>query len=62
MELTAPAGAKKFRNAAAPPNHMNGENGEGFGTGLNLVRALLPAKGVSFRLYRDDGWTVAEVA
>lgn len=52
---------KVLDNGVAPPDQVNGESGEGFGTGLNLVRALLPAKGVSFRLYRDDGWTVAEV-
>lgn len=52
---------KVLDDGVAPPDHVNGENGEGFGTGLNLVRALLPPKGVSFRLYRDGGWTVAEV-
>ncbi|MBI3571795.1 MAG: PAS domain-containing protein [Gammaproteobacteria bacterium] len=52
---------KVLDDGVAPPDRVNGENGEGFGTGLNLVRALLPAKGVSFRLYRGGEWTVAEV-
>lgn len=48
-------------DGVAPPDCVNGGSGEGFGTGLNLVCALLPAKGVSFRLYRDGDWTVAEI-
>lgn len=53
---------KVLNDGVAPPDGVNGESGEGLGTGLNLVRALLPAKGASFRLYRDGGWTVAEVS
>jgi PAS domain S-box-containing protein len=52
---------KVLDDGVAPPDSVNGESGEGFGTGLNLARALLPAKGASFRLYRDGDWTVAEV-
>lgn len=52
---------KVLNDGNAPSADVNGESGEGFGTGLNLVRALLPAKGATFRLYHEGGWTVAEV-
>lgn len=53
---------KVLNDGVAPPAVMNGHGSEGFGTGLNLVCALLPAKGASFRLYRDGDQTVAEVS
>lgn len=40
-----------------PATH--GETGEGLG--LSLVRSLLPGEGACLRLYRDAGWTIAEV-
>jgi len=52
---------KVLDDGIPPPAEVDGENGEGFGTGLNLVQALLPSKGASFRLYRKGDWTVAEV-
>lgn len=53
---------KVLDDGDTPPDDVVGEGGEGFGTGLNLVRALLPARGASFRIYRHDDWTVAEVS
>lgn len=48
-------------DGVAPGQDINSENDAGFGIGLNLVRTLLPARGASFRLYREGDWTVAEV-
>jgi len=53
---------KVLDDGVAPPDGPDVESGHhGSGKGLDLVRALLPSKGVSFRLYRHGDWTVAEV-
>jgi PAS domain S-box-containing protein len=52
---------KVLDDGVAPPDGLDVESGQGSGKGLGLVRALLPSKGVSFRLYRHGDWTVAEV-
>jgi len=47
-------------DGAAPPDIMDNGDHEGFGIGLALVHSLLPAE-TDFRLFRLQGWTVAEI-
>ena len=64
VTLAATPGGARLQvldDGIGPPSGFDSDTGAGFGVGLNLVRALLPAKGASFRLTRRDGWTVAEV-
>lgn len=44
------------------PESLDSGSGNGFGTGLTLVRSLLPSNGSNFSLSHDDGWTVAQVS
>ncbi|MDH5632803.1 MAG: PAS domain S-box protein [Gammaproteobacteria bacterium] len=48
-------------NGKPLPESFDSSSGIGFGTGLTLVRSLIPAKGSRFSLRHMDGWTVAEV-
>ncbi|MBE9515362.1 MAG: GAF domain-containing protein [Proteobacteria bacterium] len=48
-------------NGKPPPESLDSSTGGGFGTGLTLVRSLLPSNGSRFSLTHDDGWTIAEV-
>ena len=64
VTLAATPGGARLQvldDGIGPSPGLDSDSGAGFGVGLNLVRALLPAKGAGFRLTRRDGWTVAEV-
>ncbi len=64
VTLAATPGGARLQvldDGVGPPPGFDSDTGAGFGIGLNLVRALLPARGAGFRLIRRDGWTVAEV-
>jgi two-component sensor histidine kinase/DNA-binding response OmpR family regulator len=63
VSLAAERAGTRLRVAddgVAPPPGLDSDSGAGFGVGLSLVRALLPRQ-ASLRLYREGGWTVAEV-
>ena len=51
----------RIRNSGGPlPGNLNPSTGQGCGTGLNLVRTLLPRRGAVLNLFEADGQITAE--
>lgn len=50
-----------FNHGAVLPDGLNLFAGEGLGTGLDLVRSLIPRKHASFDLYEDEGGVFAQL-
>lgn len=54
-------GRVRIRNPGALPSGFDFSRGKGLGTGLDLVRALLPSGGVDIEFRREGKWVVTEL-